>query len=208
MIFTNKLVKITKQRRRIVISVVISAIIFSIISYNFHHQIKSQKLQLKQQQDYIGFITQDNQVLLCETERLLAIMDSLPLGSPIHDTMRISSKYGWRRNPLGLGWAFHPGIDIYAAWSDTVHASGDGIVKKAYWFGGYGRCIVITHVGGYESYYAHLYRMFVNEGDSVKTGQPLGRAGNSGQVTGPHLHYEIRRGEKTADPLEFIDIIY
>ena len=50
--------------------------------------------------------------------------------------------------------------------------------------------------------------MFVNEGDSVKTGQPLGRAGNSGQVTGPHLHYEIRRGEKTADPLEFIDIIY
>ena len=208
MIFTNKLVKITKQRRRIVIFVIISAIIFSIISYKLHYQIKSHKLQLKQQQDYIEFIAQDNQVLLCENERLLAIMDSLPLGSPILDTLKISSRYGWRRNPLGLGWRFHSGVDIYAAWSDTVHASGNGVVKKAYWFGGYGRCVVITHTGGYESYYAHLYRIFVQEGDSIKKGQSIGRAGNSGAVTGPHLHYEIRRGKETADPLEYMDMFF
>ena len=64
---------------------------------------------------------------------------------------------------------------------------------------------LITHTGGYESYYAHLYRIFVQEGDSIKKGQPIGRAGNSGAVTGPHLHYEIRRGKETADPLEYMD---
>jgi len=205
MIFTNKLLKIIKQRRSIVILVAISATIIACFLHNQHTNIKVQKLQINQLQEHIGIITQENQDLLCANERLLAVMDSLPLGSPILDTMKISSNYGWRRRPLGLGYGFHGGIDIYAAWSDTVHASGHGVVKKAYWLGGYGRCIVITHAGGYESYYAHLYRMFVEEGDSVITGQAIGRAGNSGNVTGPHLHYEIRRDGRTADPLEYMD---
>ena len=205
MIFTNKLLKIIKQRRSIVIFAAISAIIFSVILYKTHTNIKLNKLQINQLQEHIGIITQENQDLLCANERLLAVMDSLPLGSPILDTMKISSNYGWRRRPLGLGYGFHGGIDIYAAWSDTVHASGHGVVKKAYWLGGYGRCIVITHAGGYESYYAHLYRMFVEEGDSVISGQPIARAGNSGNVTGPHLHYEIRRDGRTSDPLEYMD---
>ena len=205
MIFTNKLLKIINKRRRILLLVTVSAIVFGLILEKRNSQIKLQKLQLKHQQEHIEFITQENQYLLCDNERLLAMMDSLPLGSPILDTMRISSNYGWRRRPLGLGYGFHGGIDIYAAWSDTVHASGHGVVKKAYWLGGYGRCIVITHAGGYESYYAHLYRMFVEEGDSVITGQAIGRAGNSGNVTGPHLHYEIRRDGRTADPLEYMD---
>ena len=205
MIFTNKLLKIINKRRRILVLVIVSAIVFGLILEKRNSQIKLQKLQLKHQQEHIEFITQENQYLLCDNERLLAMMDSLPLGSPILDTMRISSNYGWRRRPLGLGYGFHGGIDIYAAWSDTVHASGHGVVKKAYWLGGYGRCIVITHAGGYESYYAHLSRMFVEEGDSVITGQAIGRAGNSGNVTGPHLHYEIRRDGRTADPLEYMD---
>ena len=205
MIFTNKLLKIINKRRRILVLVIVSAIVFGLILEKRNSQIKLQKLQLKHQQEHIEFITQENQYLLCDNERLLAVMDSLPLGSPILDTMRISSNYGWRRRPLGLGYGFHGGIDIYAAWSDTVHASGHGVVKKAYWLGGYGRCIVITHAGGYESYYAHLYRMFVEEGDSVITGQAIGRAGNSGNVTGPHLHYEIRRDGRTADQLEYMD---
>jgi len=205
MIFTNKLLKIIKQRRSIVILTAISAIIFSIILHKQHTNIELQKLQLKSKQNHIEIITQENQDLLCENEMLRGVMDSLPLGSPILDTMKISSNYGWRRRPLGLGYGFHGGIDIYAAWSDTVHSSGHGVVKKAYWLGGYGRCIVITHAGGYESYYAHLYRMFVEEGDSVITGQAIGRAGNSGNVTGPHLHYEIRRDGRTADPLEYMD---
>jgi murein DD-endopeptidase MepM/ murein hydrolase activator NlpD len=189
-------------------------VILITILYNSYSKIKSQKIELNNQQNHIEsiieenkIIIEDNQILMCDNERLYMILDSLPLGSPITDTIKISSKYGSRRNPLGKGWSFHSGIDIFAAWSDTVFASGNGIVKKAHWFGGYGRCIVIAHIGGYESYYAHLYKIYVEEGDSIKKGQPLGRAGNSGAVTGPHLHYEIRRGEETANPLDFMDFL-
>ena len=79
-----------------------------------------------------------------------------------------------------------------------------GLAHDAYWSMGYGRQIKISHCGGYESTYAHLYKLFVKRKDSLVLGQPIGRAGNSGVVTGPHLHYEVlRNGEKT-DPIPYI----
>jgi len=136
-------------------------------------------------------------------DSILSIVDSLPLGSPL-DTLEVSSNYGWRRSPLRSGWQMHAGTDYMAIWSDTVYATGSGVVKKTHWMGGYGRCIVIDHAWGYQSRYAHLYKYFVSKGDTVKKGQPIARAGNSGAVTGPHLHYEVRRDGKTADPSLFV----
>ena len=132
-------------------------------------------------------------------DSLLNIVDSLPLGSPL-DTLEISSDYGWRKSPVGLGWQMHAGTDYMAAWHDTVYATGNGVVRKTHWMGGYGRCIVIDHAWGYQSKYAHLYKYFVEKGDTVYKGQAIARAGNSGAVTGPHLHYEVRRGKKTVNP--------
>ncbi len=132
-------------------------------------------------------------------DSLLNIVDSLPLGSPL-DTLEISSDYGWRKSPVGLGWQMHSGTDYLAAWYDTVYATGSGVVRKTHWMGGYGRCIVIDHAWGYQSKYAHLYKYFVEKGDTVYKGQAIARAGNSGAVTGPHLHYEVKRGKKTVNP--------
>ena len=64
---------------------------------------------------------------------------------------------------------------------------GNGVVLNSGWNLGYGRRIKIKHILGYESTYSHLYKLFVKKGDSVKIGQPIGRAGNSGAVTGPHF---------------------
>jgi Membrane proteins related to metalloendopeptidases len=136
-------------------------------------------------------------------DSLLNIVDSLPLGSPL-DTLIISSNYGWRKSPVRSGWQMHAGTDFLAAWYDTVYATGSGIVKKTHWMGGYGRCIVIDHAWGYQSRYAHLYKYFVSRGDTVYKGQPIARAGNSGAVTGAHLHYEIRRNGQPADPSLFL----
>ena len=91
-----------------------------------------------------------------------------------------------------------------AAWHDTVYATGNGVVSKSRWMGGYGRCIVINHAWGYQSKYAHLHRYFVTRGDTVYKGQAIARAGNSGAVTGPHLHYEVRRDGKAANPSLFV----
>ena len=131
-------------------------------------------------------------------------LDSLPLGSPL-DTLVISSNYGWRRSPIYRGWRMHSGTDFFAAWSDTVYATGNGLVTKVRRNFGYGRQIKIEHCGDYYSSYSHLYRYLVKEGDSVSLGQPIARAGNSGMVTGPHLHYEILRGDKTTNPMEVIN---
>ena len=213
MIFTNKLVKLIKERRKIVIFLAFLAAFLFIISYlqkeiaHYQLQVKQHKLQIKHQQNNINILSQDNQLLLCDIERLSGVLDSLPLGSPISDSINISSNYGPRRNPLGTGWRFHSGLDIHAWIYDTIYSTGAGVVKFAGWNHGYGRTIMIEHVGGYESVYAHLYKIFVHKGDSITRGQALGRAGNSGAVTGPHLHYEIRRNDKTTDPLQYIQEI-
>ena len=136
-------------------------------------------------------------------DSLINIIDNLPLGSPL-DTLEISSDYGWRRSPLRTGWQLHGGTDYLAAWQDTVYATGSGVVKRARWNAGYGRCIIIDHTWGYQSTYAHLYRYFVRRGDTVSKGQPIARAGNSGAVTGPHLHYEVKRFGKRANPSLFV----
>ena len=75
MIFTNKLLKIINKRRRILVLVIVSAIVFGLILEKRNSQIKLQKLQLKHQHEHIEFITQENQYLLCDNERLLAMMD-------------------------------------------------------------------------------------------------------------------------------------
>ena len=142
--------------------------------------------------------------VIFELDSLYMFIDSLPLGSPL-DTLVVSSRYGWRRKPMGIGWQKHTGVDFMAAWHDTVYASGSGIVSRSGWSLGYGRRVVIDHSNGIQSTYSHLYRLFVKKGDSVVVGQPIGRAGNSGHVTGPHLHYEIIHNGKKIDPTTYLD---
>jgi murein DD-endopeptidase MepM/ murein hydrolase activator NlpD len=143
---------------------------------------------------------------LCnDINNLHQYLDSLPLGSPL-DTLIVSSNYGWRRSSIHRSWRMHSGTDFFAAWSDTVYATGNGLVYRARRNFGYGRQIKIEHCGEYYSSYSHLYRYFVKEGDSVKLGQPIARAGNSGMVTGPHLHYEIYRNGKTTNPMELLSL--
>jgi|TARA_R110001632_G_scaffold179878_1_gene299809 murein DD-endopeptidase MepM/ murein hydrolase activator NlpD len=171
------------------------------------HQIDSQKRDLINIMDShemeMNEVLQQYQDINMHLDSLLNIIDNLPLGSPL-DTLQVSSEYGWRRSPLRTGWQMHGGTDYLAAWQDTVYATGNGIVKRARWNAGYGRCIIIDHTWGYQSTYAHLYKYFVRRGDTVSKGQPIARAGNSGAVTGPHLHYEVRRYGKRANPSLFV----
>ena len=130
-------------------------------------------------------------------------MDSLPLGSPL-DTLVVSSNFGSRKNHETQKWEYHPGLDFYADWRDTVYATGDGIIEKSHYSNGYGRTVVIGHASGYKSRYAHLTRYFVKPGDLVKRGDPIGTAGNTGNSRGYHLHYEVSRYGKLTDPKKYI----
>jgi murein DD-endopeptidase MepM/ murein hydrolase activator NlpD len=190
------------QEARITLCI-LAFIVLGIVLYHVDSSRRLLQDTIQSHEQKLDIILQDYKDLNIYYDSLILIVDSLPLGSPL-DTLEVSSKYGWRRSPLREGWQMHAGIDYMAIWSDTVYATGSGVVRRASNNQGYGRCIMIDHAWGYQSTYAHLYRYFVKRGDTVEKGQPIARAGNSGAVTGPHLHYEIRRNGKTADPSLFV----
>lgn len=135
------------------------------------------------------------------------------------DRMRTSSMYdrraglemplngainsGWslnRRNPVTGEMRPHQGIDIDGRTGDRVNAAGSGRVVTAGWKGGYGNTIEIEHANGLRTLYAHLSEMIVKVGDEVARGQNIGAVGSTGNSTGPHLHFGVRRNGQWVDP--------
>ncbi len=118
----------------------------------------------------------------------------------------ITSDYGWRT--LRGEQDFHYGIDLRAAVGTPIAASDGGKVIFAGRMSGisasYGNLIMIEHPNGYRSYYAHLSSFAVKEGDQVYQGQIIGKSGATGNVTGPHLHFEIRKNKVTVNPLKLL----
>ncbi len=113
----------------------------------------------------------------------------------------ISSPFGWRIDPFTGKRAYHRGIDIRAKEGTPVKSAESGEVIFAGEKGGYGNLVIIEHSGGYRTYYAHLEEIDVKEGDSVAKGAIIGKVGSTGRSTGPHLHFEIRRGDRVLNPL-------
>ena len=116
----------------------------------------------------------------------------------------ITSKYGNRTYYIYGRWVsdFHLGIDIGVQYQ-PVYAAADGTIDTATVYGGtYGTYIIINHGGGYTTRYAHLSELHVKVGQKVKRGQQIGVTGNTGNSSGPHLHFEVRINGATQDPLK------
>jgi peptidoglycan hydrolase-like protein with peptidoglycan-binding domain len=112
----------------------------------------------------------------------------------------VSAPVGDRFGPRGN--RFHAGLDLAAPYGARVRASRRGRVVKASWdSGGYGYLIVIRHRRHVRTMYAHLSHIGVHRGQRVFAGQRIGRVGASGEATGPHLHFEVRRRGAAVDPL-------
>jgi murein DD-endopeptidase MepM/ murein hydrolase activator NlpD len=120
---------------------------------------------------------------------------TLPLAAPI------SSPYGWRIDPLDGARRFHTGVDLPAAYGHAVPAAAEGQVVFAGEQGGYGLTVVVEHPGGLQSRYGHLSSFDVKAGDHVEAGQVIGRVGQTGRATGPHLHFELLREGRRLDPV-------
>ncbi len=123
------------------------------------------------------------------------------LKAPV-DFRRISSRFTRRRYHPRLGiYRAHLGTDYAADTGTRVHATADGTVTRAGWWGGYGRVVEIRHVNGYRTRYAHLSFIAkgLRSGLKVRQGQLIGFVGSSGLATGPHLHYELLRNAAAID---------
>ena len=115
----------------------------------------------------------------------------------------IGSRYGYRTDPIDGKRRMHSGLDFPVNLNTDVVATGDGVVTKAQYDSGWGRYIKIDHGYGYETIYAHLWKINVKKGQKVKRGDKIGKSGNSGRAAGFHLHYEVHKNNKTVDPLRY-----
>jgi murein DD-endopeptidase MepM/ murein hydrolase activator NlpD len=116
--------------------------------------------------------------------------------TPLPDTFGLSQGYN----------VFHAGIDLRGPVGSKIYAVANGTVKSVsisqY---GYGRSVIVEHDNGIESLYAHMGKVYVDEGDKVITTTALGEVGMTGRTTGPHLHLEIRKDGKHINPLTFLN---
>ncbi|MEF3191260.1 MAG: M23 family metallopeptidase [Campylobacterales bacterium] len=129
-------------------------------------------------------------------------LQKIPSGRPIHGA--IVSDFGMRYHPIFKRRIFHEGVDISAPVGTAVVSTADGVVRKVGWESGYGNIVVIDHMHGFQTLYAHLSRIKVKAGERVKKGQTVALSGNTGISTGPHLHYEVRYRGSILDPVNFI----
>ena len=125
----------------------------------------------------------------------------IAFGEPLRG-FAVNSAFGMRRLP-GQQARRHEGVDIAAPTGTSVSVAAEGrVLRTGYDPEGYGRFIEVRHPNGMSSLYGHLSRIDVASGDVVAPGQRIGLVGSTGRSTGPHLHFEVRRGDRQVNPVK------
>ncbi len=117
-----------------------------------------------------------------------------------HGAAILTSGFGYRAHPVGGRGKMHRGIDLAAPAGTLVRATRSGIVCFCGWQRGYGLTVMLDHGRGLHSLYGHLRKTLVAEDAVVRQGAPIGEVGATGNATGPHLHFELRRAGNPFDP--------
>lgn len=145
--------------------------------------------------------------LMSELDRvhLMQIAASqIPFATPVNGSVRYTSGFGTRRDPINGRTRQHGGQDLAGRPGTPILAAGDGTISYAGRQSGYGNVVKIRHAFGYETVYAHLRNIDVERGQTVARGDVIGGMGNTGRSTGTHLHYEIRIGGKAVNPMPYM----
>jgi len=165
----------------------------------------------------VSEVSSDLQVLeqrFAASGRQLSVLESLlfdhqleqnavPSRMPIRNSY-VTSGFGTRADPFGRGTATHKGMDFHARVGDPVMAVADGVVAFAGVKGGYGNVVDVDHGNGYVTRYAHNSRLSVRQGDLVRVGQEVAKAGSTGRSTGAHVHFEVWQDGRVVNPRKFL----
>lgn len=140
---------------------------------------------------------------LARWEQLRDVYLSIPLVAPMKDYY-FTSGFGRRKDPINRRWAMHAGLDMAGPRKQPVTAAAPGVVTRARRERYYGRIVEVDHGNNMKTRYAHLHSIAVKVGQKVELGDMIGRMGNSGRSTGPHLHYEVRYKNRPLNPRKFL----
>jgi len=132
------------------------------------------------------------------------VANALPIGHPVRDEHRLSSNFGYRRDPFTGRSSRHAGLDLAAPTGTPIYATAPGTVTDAGWSGAYGNMVEVTHEFGLATRYAHLSAISVAVGQEIAYGEQVGLMGSTGRSSGPHLHYEVRVNDEPRNPIDFI----
>lgn len=138
---------------------------------------------------------------------MASCIPAIPPVNPDPKKYRLSSGFGYRRDPFTGRSKRHTGVDFALKPGNPVYSTGDGVVESVkFELFGYGNQIVIDHGFGYKTRYAHMKSIGVAEGMKVKRGECIGLSGNSGRSSGPHLHYEVMYKDAFVNPANYYDL--
>lgn len=156
-------------------------------------------------QQRVSLVDLDKRGTPAEIERQLRLYDAAPKLAPITGPINITSRYGWRNDPLEP-WnrTFHEGVDMSAWYSTPVYATAEGKVIFAGWKDYFGWTVEIQHEMGYRTLFGHNQELAVRTGQTVAAGQVIAYVGDTGRSTGPHVHYQMTLDGETIDPLRFM----
>jgi murein DD-endopeptidase MepM/ murein hydrolase activator NlpD len=118
---------------------------------------------------------------------------------------RVTSGFGPRSDPLTGRDSFHSGLDVSVPSGTPVRAVAAGRVVQSGAMCGYGNAVVIDHGDGYQSLYAHNSEVLAPVGTTVQPGDAVALSGSTGRSTGPHVHFEVRKGGHAVDPRAFLN---
>ena len=138
---------------------------------------------------------------------MASCIPAIPPVVPDRKIYRLSSSFGFRKDPFTGRSKKHGGVDFALKPGNPIYASGDGVVESVrFELFGYGNSVLINHGFGYKTRYAHLKSICVSEGMKIKRGECIGESGNSGRSSGPHLHYEVLYKDKHVNPANYFDL--
>ena len=129
----------------------------------------------------------------------------VPTSPPVKQA-RLSSGFGWRRDPFNKRPKLHSGLDFANRTGTPIYTPASGTVKFAGYKGGYGKCVDVYHGNNVVTRYGHLSRILVTKGQRLLRGHHIAALGSTGRSTGPHLHYEVIINGKAVNPKTFIHV--
>jgi murein DD-endopeptidase MepM/ murein hydrolase activator NlpD len=146
---------------------------------------------------------QDYESIITELEGVNEKIRTTPSLRPVKVGF-VSSRFGWRMDPMSGRRTMHRGVDFSARLGTPVYSTADGVVTYSGVWRTYGNVVEISHGNGFVTRFAHLERRLVRKGQRVTRGDVIGRVGSTGRSTFSHLHYEIEQGGERIDPMRYV----